>query len=95
MDNEIELRVRGPAQNAHLDEFRLSHTQTQSSDLFAKVRDGNPDANSTELAENLRAAMLTAALEDRRKKIQDAKDSYFPPSLSAGSASKAVLVMQT
>ncbi len=91
MGNEKELHVRGPAQNALLDEFRLSLTQAQSSDLFAKVREENPEANSTELAKNLRAAMLTAALEARRKKIQDEKDSSFPPPLSAGSASKAVI----
>ncbi len=91
MDNEKELHVRGPAQNALLDEFRLSLTRAQSSDLYTKVRDENPDANSTELAKNLRAVMLTAALEDRRKKIQDEKDSSFPPPLSAGSASKAVI----
>ena len=64
----------GPAQKALLDEFRLSLTQAQSSDLYAKVREKNPDANSTELAKNLRAAMLAAALEARRKKIQEEKD---------------------
>jgi hypothetical protein len=72
----------------------VSLTQAQSGDLFAKVREENPDANSTELAKNLRAAMLTAALEARRKKIQDEKDSSFPPPSSAGSANEA-LVMQT
>ncbi len=91
MDNEKGLRVRGPAQNALLDEFRLSLTQAQSGDLYAKVREENPDANATELAKNLRAAMLTAALEARRKKIQDEHDSSFPPPSSAGSASKAVI----
>ncbi len=91
IDNEKVLRVRGPAQNALLDEFRLSLTQAQRSDLYAKVREENPDANSSELAKNLRAEMLTAALEARRKKMQDEKDSSSPPPLPAGSASKAAI----
>ncbi len=44
-----------------------------------------------ELAKDLRAATLTAALEARRKKIRDEKDSSFPLPLSAGSASKAAI----
>ncbi len=62
----------------------------QGSDLYAKVRKANPDADSVKLAKDLRAATLTVALEARRKKIRDEKDSSFPPPLSAGSASKAV-----
>ncbi len=77
MDDEKELRVRGPAQKALLDEFRLSLSQAQSGDIYGKVREEYPDANSKELAKNLRAVMLTAALEARRKKFQDEKDSSF------------------
>ena len=33
---------------------------------------------------NLRAVMVTAAIEARRKKIQDEKNPSFPPSVSAG-----------
>jgi hypothetical protein len=91
MDDEEELQVRGPAQKALLDEFQLSLTQAQSSEIYEKAREEHPDANSKERAKNLRAAMLTAALEARRKKIQDEKDSSFPPPLSAGGASKAAI----
>jgi hypothetical protein len=81
--------VRGPAQKALLDEFCLSLTQAQRDDIYGKVKEDYPNANSKELAKNLRAVMLTAALEARRKKIQEEKDFSFPPPLSASNASKA------
>ncbi len=83
-DDEKELHVRGPAQRALLDEYQLTLTQAQSGDIYGRVREEYPDANSKELAKNLRAVMLTAALEARRKKIQDEKDSSPPPPLSTG-----------
>ncbi len=76
-DDEKELRVPGPAQRALLDEFQLSLTQAQTSEIYGKAREEYPDANSKELAKNLRAVMLTAALEARRKRIQDEKDYSF------------------
>jgi hypothetical protein len=89
MDDEKEIHARGPAQRALLDEYQLSLTQAQSGDIYGKVREEYPDANSKELAKILRAVMLTAALEARRKKIQDEEVSSFKPPVSASSASKA------
>ena len=76
--------MRGPAQKALLDEFRLSITEEQRVEMYGKLSEEYPDANEKELAGNLRAVMVTAALEARRKRIQDEKDRSFPPSLSAG-----------
>ncbi len=52
--------------------------------MYGKLSEEYPDANAKEIAGNLRAVMVTAAIEARRKKIQDEKDRSFPPSLSAG-----------
>jgi hypothetical protein len=79
MDDEKELHVSGPAQKALLKEFRFSLTQAQSGEMYGKLREDYPDANAEELARNLRAVMVTAALEARRRKIQDEKDPSFPP----------------
>ena len=82
--DENELYVRGPAQKALLKEFRLSLTQAQTGEMYGKLREDYPDANAEELAMNLRAVMVTAAIEARRKKIQDEKNPSFPPSVPAG-----------
>jgi hypothetical protein len=84
-----QLYVRGPAQKALLDEFRLSITEEQRVEMYGKLSEEYPDANAKELAGNLRAVMVTAALEARRTKIQDEKDCSFPPSLSAGTGKPA------
>ncbi len=88
MDNEEKLLVRGPAQRALVDEFRLSLTDAQGSNIYAEVREANPDEDSIELAKALRAATLRAALEARRKKIRDEKDPSRSLPLSAGSVSE-------
>jgi len=81
------LYVRGPAQEALLDEFEI--TEEQRVEMYGKLSEEYPDANAKEIAGNLRAVMVTAALEARRKKIQDEKDRSFPPSLSAGTGKPA------
>ena len=73
IDDVNGLYVRGPAQKALLDEFRLSLTQEQTAEMYGKLRENHPDANAKELAGNLRTVMVTAALEARWKKIQDEK----------------------
>jgi hypothetical protein len=75
IDNEVEFLVRGPAQRALLDEFRLSLIDVQGANMYAEVREANPDADSIKLAKLLRVAMLRAALEARRKKSCIEKDS--------------------
>jgi hypothetical protein len=88
-DDVNQFYVRGPAQKALLDEFRLSITEEQRAEMYGNLSEEYPDANAKELAGNLRAVMVTAALEARRKKIQDKKDRSFPPSLSAGTVKPA------
>ncbi len=84
IDDVNGLYVRGPAQKALLDECRLSITHAQTAEMYGKLREEYPEANAKELGGNLRAVIVTAALEARRKKIRDEKDPSFPPPLSAG-----------
>ena len=79
--------MRGPAQEALLDEFEI--TEEQRVEMYGKLSEEYPDANAKEITGNLRAVMVTAALEARRKKIRDEKDPSFPPSLSAGTFKSA------
>ncbi len=77
-----QLYVRGPAQKAVLDEFRLSTTEDQRAEMYRKLSEEYPESNAKELARSFRTVMVTAALEARRRKIQDGKDRSFPPPLS-------------
>jgi hypothetical protein len=70
--------VRGPAQDALLAEFDRSLTRMECSNLYGDVKDANPDATSIELGKALRAAKLKRALEWRRMKMRDEKDSSLP-----------------
>jgi hypothetical protein len=78
-NKEDELLVRGPAQNAPLVEFDRSLTKEESINLFAEVKDANPDAAPMELGQALRVAKLKAALVWRRMKMRDEKDSSSLP----------------
>ena len=46
IDDVNGLYVRGPAQKALLDEFRLSLTQKQTAEMYGKLREDHPDANA-------------------------------------------------
>ncbi len=79
IDDVNGLYVRGPAQKAFLDEFRLSLTQEQTAEMYGKFREDYPDANAKELAGNLRTVMVTAALEARRKRSRTRRIPLFHP----------------
>jgi hypothetical protein len=52
---EEELLVRGPVQDALLAEFSRSLTMAESVNLYAEVREANPNAAAKELGSALRA----------------------------------------
>ena len=78
-----QLYVRGPAQKALLDEFRLSTTEVQRTAMYDKLSEEYPESNAKELARSHHTAMVTAAIEARRRRIQDGKDRSAPPPSSA------------
>jgi hypothetical protein len=80
-----QLYVRGPAQKALLDEFRLSTTEDQRAAMYNKLSEEYPESNAKELARSHRTAMVTAALEARRRKIQDAQPKSNEPPVRANS----------
>ena len=51
--------------------------------MYNKLSEEYPESNAKELARSLRTAMVTAALEARRRRIQDGKDRSVPPPSSA------------
>jgi hypothetical protein len=61
-------------ESALLVEFQRSLTEDEKFDMHVEVKMANPGASSKELVAIIRAAMLKAALEARKKKSQDAKD---------------------
>ncbi len=63
-------------------QFDRSLTRVESSNLFAEVRDANPNGTAKELGRALRATKLKAALVWRRMKTRDGKDSSLPLPLS-------------
>jgi hypothetical protein len=75
---EDELLVRGPAQDALLAEFARSLTMAESSNLYAEVKEANPNASAKELGRALRAFKLQAALVWHRKRVHDGKDFSLP-----------------
>ena len=59
---EDDLLVRGPSQNALLEEFSSSLTAKQTEDILAEVRRSNPDATPKDFGVAYRAFKLQAAL---------------------------------
>ncbi len=72
---EEELLVRGPAQDALLKEFTLSLTEGESIEIYAEVREANPNAGAKELGRALRASKIQAALAWHKNRVQGGKDS--------------------
>jgi hypothetical protein len=64
-------------------------TQEECHKLFHEDRRGNPEGESDQISKALLDEKPNPALETRRRRIQDAKDSSLPPPLSTGRASKA------
>jgi hypothetical protein len=56
-----ELLVSGPAQDALLAEFDRSLTMAESGNLYAEVKEANPNASAKELGKALRAFKVQAA----------------------------------
>ncbi len=75
---EDDLLVRGPSQNALLEEFSSSLTAKQTEDILAEVRRGNPDAKGKEFGAAYRAFKLQAALVWYRGRLNEGKDSSPP-----------------
>ena len=72
---EEELLVRGPAQDALLKEYTLSLTEGESIEIYAEVREANPNAGAKELGRALRASKIQAALAWHKNRVQGGKDS--------------------
>ncbi len=70
-------------------EFQRSLTEDEKFVMHNEVMKANPGASSKELVAIKRAVMLKAALEARKRKIQDAKDFSLSFPSPAGSVSKA------
>ncbi len=66
-----------------LAEFSLSQSMAESANLYAQVREANPDAAAKELAIALRAAKVQAALAWHSNELREGKDSSLPPSGTA------------
>ncbi len=67
--------MRGPAQNALLKEHALSLAKGESVDIYADVREANPNASAKELGKALRAHRVQAALAWHKDRVHEAKDS--------------------
>lgn len=80
---EEELLERGPAQTALLNDFNLSLTEDERSEIFSEVKAANPRAGTKELGSLLRSAKLQAALAWCRKRNQEAKDSSLSSARAA------------
>jgi hypothetical protein len=78
-----------PSDPKYLLEFQRSLTQEEKLDMHSEVMKANPEVTAKELAAIKRAVMLKAALEARKKRIQDAKDSSLSLPSPTGSVSKA------
>ncbi len=78
MIKEDELLVSGPAKDALLKEHALSLTKGESVDIYAEVREANPDASAKELGKALRAFRVQAALAWHKNRVQEGKDSSLP-----------------
>ncbi len=75
---EDDLLVRGPSQNALLEEFSSSLTAKQTEDILAEVRRANPDATAKGFGAAYRAFKLQAALVWHRSRAHEGKDSSLP-----------------
>jgi hypothetical protein len=79
MIKEDELLVRGPAQDALLKEHALTLTmEDNNSNLYAEVREANPNAAAKELGRALRALRVQAALVWHKNRGHEGKDSSLP-----------------
>ncbi len=65
-------------QNTLLAEFSLSQSMAESVNLYAEVREANPDARAKELGTALRAAKVRAALAWHRNRLREGKNSSLP-----------------
>ncbi len=72
---EDELLVRGPAQDALLAEFDRSLTMAESGNLYAEVKEANPNASAQELGKALRAFRVQTALVWYRKGLHAGKEA--------------------
>ncbi len=70
--------MRGPAQDALLAEHALSLTKGESVDIYAEVREANPNASALELGKALRAFRVQSALAWHKSRVHEGKDSSFP-----------------
>ena len=75
---EDDLLVRGPSQNALLEEFSRSLTIKETEDILAEVREANPSATAKEFGAAYRAFKVQAALVWHRSRAHKGKDSSLP-----------------
>ncbi len=86
--------IAGPScsDSALLLELQRSLTESEKIDMHVEVKNANPGVSSKELGVIKRAVMLKAALEARKRKSQDAKNSFLSSPLKDKDNEEELLV---
>ncbi len=80
---EDELLVRGPSQDALLEEFSRSLSIKKTEDMLAVVRNANPNAPAKEFGAAYRAYKVQAALAWHKNRVHKGKDGCLSLTVSS------------